>query len=88
MCRRSNANNSIDATEQLASTLSLQPLEGTDVVLSNTTHTLKLYGKSVGGGRVCALVKMAFSAKSGVTVKVSVRADEEGLAAAVVSALA
>ena len=81
-------NTFIDAAEQLASTLSLQPLEGTDVVLSQTTHTLKLYGKSVGGGRVAALVKMAFSAKSGVTVKVSVRADEEGLAPAVISALA
>ena len=75
----------IDATEQLATTLSLQPLEGTDVVLTNSTHTLKLYGKSVLGGRVAGLVKMAFSAKSGVTVKVSIRAEEEGLAAAVVA---
>jgi coatomer subunit gamma len=78
----------VDATEQLASTLSLQPLEGTDVTLSTTTHTLKLYGKSVVGGRVAALIKMAFSAKSGVTVKVTVRAEEEGLAAAVVASLA
>ena len=77
-----------DATEQLASTLSLQPLEGTDVTLSTTTHTLKLYGKSVVGGRVAALIKMAFSAKSGVTVKVTVRAEEEGLAAAVIASLA
>ena len=83
-----DANNTSDATEQISSILSLQPLEGTDVVLSNTTHTLKLYGKSVGGGRVAAMVKMAFSAKSGVTVKVDVRTDEEGLAQAVISALA
>ena len=26
----------------------MQPLEGTDVALSNTTHTLKLYGKTTG----------------------------------------
>jgi coatomer protein complex subunit gamma len=78
----------IDATEQLASTLSLQPLEGTDITLSTTTHTLKLYGKSVVGGRVAALIKMAFSAKSGVTVKVTVRAEEDGLAAAVVASVA
>jgi coatomer protein complex subunit gamma len=78
----------VDATEQLASTLSLQPLEGTDVTISTTTHTLKLYGKSVVGGRVAALIKMAFSAKSGVTVKVTVRAEEEGLAAAVVASVA
>lgn len=31
---------------------------------------------------------MAFSAKSGVTVKVTVRAEEEGLAAAVVASVA
>jgi coatomer protein complex subunit gamma len=82
------ANMNVDATEQLASTLSLQPLEGTDITLSTTTHTLKLYGKSVVGGRVAALIKMAFSAKSGVTVKVTVRAEEDGLAAAVVASVA
>jgi coatomer protein complex subunit gamma len=82
------ADMNVDATEQLPSTLSLQPLEGTDVTLSTTTHTLKLYGKSVVGGRVAALIKMAFSAKSGVTVKVTVRAEEEGLAAAVIASLA
>jgi coatomer protein complex subunit gamma len=56
--------------------------------LSNTTHTLKLYGKSVVGGRIAALVKMVFSAKTGVTVKISVRAEEEGLAQALVSSVA
>ena len=76
-----------DATEQLTQMLSLQPLEGTDVVLSQTTHTLKLYGKSVTGGRVAALVKMAFSAKSGVTTKVSVRTDESGLSGAILAVL-
>jgi coatomer subunit gamma len=66
----------------------LQPLEGSEVTLSNTTHTLKLYGKSVVGGRIAALIKMAFSAKSGVTVKISVRAEEAGLAAAVIASVA
>jgi coatomer subunit gamma len=47
-----------------------------------------LYGKSVVGGRVAGLVKMAFSAKTGVTVKVSIRAEEEGLAGAVVASVA
>ena len=78
----------VDATEQLAAALSLQPLEGTDITLSNTTHTLKLYGKSVAGGRVAALVRMAYSAKSGVTVKVSVRAEDAGLAAGIISSVA
>jgi len=57
-------------------------------VTSNTTHTLKLYGKSVTGGRVAALIRMAFSAKTGVTVKLSVRAEEPGLAQAVISSVA
>ena len=77
-----------DATEQLAQTLSLQPLDGTDVALSTSTHTLKLYGKSLGGGKVAALVKMAFSAKNGVTVKIDVRSEEDGVADLVVGSVA
>lgn len=76
-----------DATEQLISALSLQPLEGTDVALNQSTHTLKLFGKTVSGGRVAALIKMAYSSKSGVTTKITVRAEEEGVAAAVVASV-
>jgi len=83
----SNIKSITDASEQLITTLSLQPLEGTDVPLNNSTHTLKLYGKTVSGGRVAALVKMAYSARTGVTTKVSVRAEEEGVAAAVVGSV-
>lgn len=77
-----------DATEQLTRALSLQPLDGTDVALSTSTHTLKLYGKTLGGGKVAALVKMAFSARSGVTTKITVRAEEDGVAALVVGSVA
>ncbi|ROT34667.1 coatomer subunit gamma-2 [Sodiomyces alkalinus F11] len=77
-----------DATEQLAKILSLQPLEGTDVPVSQTTHALKLFGKTVGGGRVVANVRMAYSSKSGVTTKVTVRSEEEGVAALVVASVA
>lgn len=77
-----------DATEQLAKTLSLQPLEGTDVPVNQTTHTLKLLGKTVNGGRVVANVRMAFSSKSGVTTKITVRSEEEGVAALVVGSVA
>lgn len=76
-----------DAVDQLPKALSLQPLEGTDVALSNSTHTLKLYGKTVTGGKVAALVRMAFSAKSGVTMKIEVRAEEEGVAGLVVGSV-
>ena len=66
----------------------MQPLDGTDVTLSTSTHTLKLYGKSVFGGRVAASIKMAFSAKSGVTTRIAVRSEEVGLAALVVGSVA
>ncbi len=77
-----------DATEQLAKILSLQPLEGTDVSLSTSTHTLKLYGKTVGGGKVAAMVRMAYSARLGFNVNIKCRAEEEGVAALVVASVA
>lgn len=76
-----------DATESLTKTLSLQPLDGTDVALSTSTHTLKLYGKTLGGGKVAALIKLAFSARSGVTMKITVRSEEERVAALVVGSV-
>jgi coatomer subunit gamma len=76
-----------DATEQLTQALSLQPLEGTDVALSTSTHTLKLYGKTVSGGKVAAIIRMAYSAKSGVTVQIKCRADESGVAALVIGSV-
>jgi len=84
----SNVKSIADAVEQLTKTLSLQALEGTDVALSPSTHTLKLYGKTITGGKVAAMVRMAFSAKSGVTMKMDVRAEEEGVAALVVGSVA
>jgi coatomer protein complex subunit gamma len=77
-----------EATEQLAKALSLQPLEGTDVPINQTTHTLKLLGKTVNGGRVVANVRMAFSSKTGVTTKITVRSEEDGVAALVVGSVA
>ena len=77
-----------DATEQLLKALSLQALEGTDVPVNQTTHTLKLLGKTVNGGRVVASIRMAFSAKSGVTMKIVARSEEEDVAALVVASVA
>lgn len=77
-----------DATEQVIKALSLQPLEGSEVALSTSTHTLKLYGMTVTGGKVAAIVRMAYSAKTGVTMKINVRSTEEGIAALVVSSVA
>ncbi|KAF1344776.1 adaptin N terminal region-domain-containing protein [Delphinella strobiligena] len=83
-----NAKSIAEATELLAKTLAMQPLEGSEVALSNSTHSLKLYGKSVTGGKVAGLIRMAFSVKSGVTVKISVRSEEPGLATLVVGGVA
>ncbi|KAJ4147545.1 hypothetical protein LMH87_002057 [Akanthomyces muscarius] len=77
-----------DATEQLTQALSLQPLDGTDVPVNQSTHTLKLLGKTVSGGRVVATVRMAFSSKSGVTTKITVRSEEENVAALVIASVA
>ena len=57
------------------------------MVLSSSTHTLKLFGKTVSGGRVAALVKMAYSAKTGVTTQIMVRSEEEGVAALVIGSV-
>lgn len=78
----------VDATEQLAKTLSLQPVDGTDLPINLSTHTLKLLGKTVSGGRVVASVRMAYSSKSGVTTKITVRSEEENVAALVIASLA
>ncbi|KAH6607258.1 hypothetical protein Trco_003571 [Trichoderma cornu-damae] len=77
-----------EATEQLAKILSLQPLEGTDVPVNQSTHTLKLLGKTVNGGRVVANIRMAYSSKTGVTTKITVRGEEEGVAALVIASVA
>ncbi|KAL9086720.1 MAG: hypothetical protein Q9159_004015 [Coniocarpon cinnabarinum] len=76
-----------DAVEALTRTLSLQPLEGTDITLTPSTHTLKMYGNTVTGGKVAATVRMAYSAKTGVTTKVTVRSEEEGVAPLIVASV-
>ncbi|KAK6839580.1 coatomer subunit gamma-2 [Apiospora arundinis] len=84
----SGVNSIAEATEKLAKSLSLQALEGTDVPINQTTHQLKLLGKTVLGGRVVALVRMAYSSKSGVTTKVTVRSEEENVAQMMVDSIA
>lgn len=78
----------LDATDQLTKALSLQPLDGTDVPVNPTTHTLKLLGKTVNGGKVIANIRMAYSTKSGVTTKITVRSEEEDVAAMVLASVA
>ncbi|KAK5728068.1 coatomer subunit gamma [Elasticomyces elasticus] len=81
-----NAKSIAQAVEDLIKVLGMQALEGSEVALSTSTHQLKVFGRSVGAkrGKVAGLVRMAFSGKSGVTVKVVVRSEEAGLAGLVV----
>ncbi|KAI9660846.1 MAG: coatomer subunit gamma [Trizodia sp. TS-e1964] len=79
--------NITDATEQIIKALSLQALEGTDLPVNTSIHTLKLFGKTVTGGKVAALVRMAFSAKSGLTTKITIRSEEQNIAALVISSV-
>jgi len=76
-----------EATSTLVNLLSLQPLEGTDNPTSATVHTMKLSGQTIAGNKVVALAKMVFSQRSGVTLKLSVRGQEEDAAQLVLSAL-
>jgi len=55
--------------------------------VNTTTHTLKLFGKTITGGRVVATIRMAYSSKSGVTSKIVVRSEEEGVAALVIGSV-
>ncbi|KAI5819479.1 adaptin N terminal region-domain-containing protein [Pyronema omphalodes] len=77
-----------DAIDFLVKKLYLQPLDGSDVAINATTHTLRLFGKTLNGGRVVAQVRMAYSGKNGVALKATVRAEEEGVAAMVVGGIA
>ena len=83
----SNMKGIADATEQIIPTLNLQPLEGSEIALSNSTHTIKLSGKTVSGGKVASLIKMAYSTKAGVTTKITLRSDEEGIASAILASV-
>lgn len=69
-----------EATQAVINHLSMTPLEATDIPQSETSHTLKLFGRTIGGEKVAALVKMVYSSKSGVTVKVTSRSESENTA--------
>jgi coatomer subunit gamma len=77
----------LEATSTLVGILSLQPLEGSDTAVSPSTHTMKLSGRTITGSKVVAIAKMAFSQKSGVTLKLSARSSETDAAQLVLDAV-
>lgn len=63
---------------KLIVTMSMMPIEGTEIVTSGKNHSLKLFGKSISGGRLAAVVKFAVSSK-GVMMKNVVKGEEAEL---------
>jgi len=67
-----------DVVAKVTRTLGMLPLEGSARVHSESTHTLKLFGTSVDGAKVGALVKLILSSK-GAMMKVQVRSSDADL---------
>ncbi len=81
------SSNSIQETvDHLIDVLSLHPVEGKQVA-SESSHTLKLFGKTINGDRIGALIKFVKSAKSGVTLKALIKADDEEIAETVLNGI-
>ncbi|KAG7922724.1 hypothetical protein KL905_001945 [Ogataea polymorpha] len=67
-----------DVVLKLVKTMSMMPVESTDVVASSSSHTLKLYGKSIAGDKIAAIVRLASSSK-GMMMKSQVRSSDAEL---------
>ncbi|KAK9473129.1 adaptin N terminal region-domain-containing protein [Dipodascopsis tothii] len=76
------------ACETVTTALSMQALEGSDVPLSSSTHVLKIFGRTLTGKKVVAQVRMAYSAKTGVTLKITARGENENVVDLVVGGIA
>lgn len=76
-----------EATQYLVSQLSLMPLESTDTPTSESSHVLKLYGKSITGEKVIAQARMVYSSRNGVTLKLTVRSEDESISAMVAESI-
>ncbi|CCH44426.1 Coatomer subunit gamma-2 [Wickerhamomyces ciferrii] len=82
------SSNSIQETiDSLIEVLSLGAIEGGQVI-NESSHSLKLFGKTINGDRIGAFIKFVKSAKTGVTLKAIVKADDEELAETVLNGIA
>lgn len=67
----------------------MEPLGGTQAPTSTSVHTLNLSGIVCGGGgKVLARSRMTFAAGTGVTMELTVRAEQEAAVQLVISAIA
>lgn len=66
----------------------MEVLAGTDNPGSTAVHTLLLSGLvGGGGGKVLAKCQMAFTASTGVSLKLEVRAENQAVAQLVIAAI-
>ncbi|KAG8786888.1 coatomer subunit gamma [Serendipita sp. 405] len=76
------------ACESLIEVLNMEALAGSDNPTSTAVHTLLLSGLVAGGGgKVLARCQMAFTASSGVSLRMSVRAEKEEVSQLLISAI-
>ncbi|ANB11679.1 Sec21p [Sugiyamaella lignohabitans] len=68
-----------DATATLVSHLNMMALDGSDSPTSESTHTLKLFGKCITGEKVIALIQMVYRSANGVTLKIAARSENESI---------
>ncbi|KAG8885327.1 coatomer subunit gamma [Tulasnella sp. 331] len=76
------------ACDSLIEILNMEALGGTENPASTSVHTLTLSGMAVGGGGVVlARCRTTFSSGQGVTLELSVRAEQEAAARLVLAAI-
>jgi coatomer protein complex subunit gamma len=83
----SSASSIAETITGLTKLLSLAPVESSDVPASEASHTLKLFGRAIGGEKVAAQIRMVYSSRSGVTLKVTARSEQEDIANLVVDSV-
>lgn len=67
----------------------MEALGGTESPASPTVHTLNMSGLVCGGGgKVLARARMTYQSGNGVVLELTVRAEKEGAAQLVISAIA
>lgn len=77
------------ACDSVIEILGMEALGGTEAPTSPTVHTLNMSGLVAGGGgKVLARARMTFQTGKGVTMELTVRAEEEGAAQLVINAIA
>lgn len=76
------------ACDSLIEELNMEPLGGTEAPTSTSVHTLNLSGLIAGGGgKVLVRSRMTFQSGSGVTLELSVRAEQQAACDLVMSAI-